>query len=312
MGFSNTYLKVESVTPEQAKEFLAVKYAHQRRARPHWVKHLAREMAEGRFMPSAEIHVMYVNGEPALINGQHTCMAIVEYGKPVRVTVRKTSTSEMGQIAMYYAFGHDNGVKRTFKDGLGAYNISEEIGLGSHYVELVSTALRHIRANFREDGRGRAGVSPMPLTEMVELLPAWSEYGKMFWDNTPAPAGELTRVKRSVGKRGALSVLLVTYRYQVSKAREFWSGIVSPGLTDNDPRWYARRVIEDAARAPGRAYTMSPAMLSRLLAKCWNNYTNGLTMGQSPRRSDIDENAKIVILGTPFNGKQPNPPWLPG
>ena len=52
--------------------------------------------------------------------GKYTCAAIVEYGKPVRLTVRNLLAQEHGQVAMMYAFGHDGWPeKRTFTDGLG-------------------------------------------------------------------------------------------------------------------------------------------------------------------------------------------------
>ena len=207
-------------------------YAHQRKRNQAWVKYLANEMSEGRFMQTAEIHIMYCNGDPVLVNGQHTCAAIVEYGKPVRLTVRKTSTREHGQVAMMYAFGHDNGRKRTFTDGLGAYNIGEELGLGSHQVQRMASALKFIRSGF---GTDRRYANPS-IVEVLDNMPDWVSFGRMFWNNTSAPAGELQRIRKGADKMAVLSIVLVTYRYQRSHANDFWTGILSPGIMDTDPR----------------------------------------------------------------------------
>ena len=59
----------------------------------------------------------------------NTCAAIIKYGKPVLVTLRKTLTSEAGQVAMTYAFGHDTYLRRTFNDAMGAYNLADATGL---------------------------------------------------------------------------------------------------------------------------------------------------------------------------------------
>ena len=309
MGYTSNSLQVETVTPDKASEFLNYNYAHQRKRNQAWVKYLANEMSEGRFMQTAEIHIMYCNGDPVLVNGQHTCAAIVEYGKPVRLTVRKTSTREPGQVAMMYAFGHDSGKKRTFTDGLGAYNIGEELGFGSHQVQRMAAALKFIRSGFGTDKR----YANPSIVEVLDNMPDWAPFGRMFWNNTSAPAGELQRIRKGAEKLAVLSLVLVTYRYQHSYANDFWTGILSPGIMDTDPRWYARRIIEDSIVKVNRQLDAGrkPEYVSRRIAKCWGAYVNGNRMGQIPRLNDITPNAAIVIAGTPYTGRQPAPPWWP-
>ncbi len=309
MGYTTQSIRVESVSPQEAERFLACKYVHQRKLSQPWAKFLANEMREGRFVQTAEIHIMYCNGEPHLVNGQHTCAAIIDYGKPVRVTVRKTSTGEPGQLALMYSFGHDNGRKRSFTDGLGAYNMGEQLGLGNYQTERVAAAMKFIRDGYGKPTRYQAA----PLTEIVDAMSDWAPYARMFWNNAMAPAGELQRIKTGIDKMSVLSVLLVTYRYKPLEAREFWVALISPGLDDADPRWYARRVVgESVQRANydiGQAKT--PEFVARRLAKCWGAFIGGKRMGQMPRVSDIDPKARIVIDGSPYNGRQPAPPWWP-
>lgn len=310
MGFTTNSLQIESVTPDKAREYLSYNYAHNRPLRQGWVKYLADEMREGRFMQTAEIHIVYCNGEPVLVNGQHTCNAIVLYGKSMRLTVRKTSTNEHGQVAMMYAFGHDNGRKRTFNDGLGAYNVGEELGIGPYQVDRLAAAVKFIRNGFGNPARGK----DVSLTEVVDVMQIWAPYARLFWSNTVVPSGELSRIRSAVDKQSVLSVLLVTYRYSANKARDFWSGILSPGLLDTDARWFARRVIEESILRSNR-YSLGSRdadVVARRLAKCWGSFVTGKRMAQIPRLSDIDPSAPIVIAGTPFTGRQPAPPWWPG
>lgn len=311
MGFTTNSLQIESVTPDKAREFLSYNYAHNRRLRQNWVKLLANEMREGRFMQTAEIHIMYCNGEPVLVNGQHTCNAIVMYGKPVRLTVRKTSTNEHGQVAMMYAFGHDNGRKRTFNDGLGAYNVDEEFGLGPQQTKNLAAALKFIRNGF--NSRNVSGKEDVSVVEILDAMPEWVPHAKLFWNHAFAPEGELSRVRKAIQKQSILSVLLVTYRYSLPEAKAFWSGILSPGLLDTDPRWYARRSISESIAKSNQIQFVErmPEVVARRIAKCWNSFVIGKRMAQIPRLRDIDQSAPIVITGTPYTGRQPAPPWWP-
>lgn len=306
MGFSTISLQVEAITPAKAQSLLECNYAHNRKRRENWVAFLANEMREGRFLSTAEIHIMYRNGEPVLVNGQHTCAAIVSYGKPVRVTVRKTSTTEAGQIAMTYAFGHDNGIRRTFTDGLGAYNLGEQLGLGPTRIQELSSALRHIRDGFYSKGGNRTVAAPLP--EIIERMETWAPFYRLFLSEITAESSNGS-FKNLCFKRGALSVILTTYRFDLDTARLFWRGVINPGgLMGDDPRYRARLVLEASLNEKGR-YS---AALSRALARCWRGYKNKETMRETPStRKGVNAAAPIVILGTPFKGTQPPPPWWP-
>ncbi len=303
----NNSIAVEKIDPERAREFLQHNYKYNRPLRKQWVDFLCNEMNEGRFVSTAEIHLVYCNGVYEMVNGQHTSAAIIKHGKPVTLTLRRTIVNDINQIAMLYAFGHDNGIKRNFNDQLGAYNISESIGLGPTRTQELSTALRHIRAGFFDDSRGRSRSVPAPaLPELLIHIEEWAPFARMFLTEIQAKDGA---IKNSVAKRGAFAVVLVTYRYQLSMARTFWRGVLAPDDQKyNDPRSVARRVLEDSKSNPG-SKPVSPALLSRQLSRCWRGFWNQEIMGQKPKL--IDENAPMAIVGTPFTGKQPEPPWWP-
>jgi hypothetical protein len=297
MDFATNSLCVESVTPEKAAEYLNYNYAHNRKLRKHHVAFLANEMRCGRFMPTAEIHLMFRNGDPVLVNGQHTCAAIVQHGKPVTVTVRKTLVREAGQIALTYAFGHDTGLRRTFNDAMGAYSIAEATGLTQRQVEALSSAIRHIKSSFSKARSGEGNIKQSPA-DIVEYIYAWANEAKVLFTVTDYCDKDITRLLK---KTGALAVAILTIRYQPEKALEFWRGVAMPdGVLWADPRMTARRALEDSK---GKAGTkgITPGKLSRQLARAWNAYCKGEELKQIKVN---DEYASMVLLGTPYNGRQ--------
>lgn len=294
MGFSTNSLQVESVTPEKAAEFLKANYASNRKLRPSWVSYLVREMSEGRFMSTAEVHIMYRNGEPTMVNGQHTCSAIVAYGKPVRVTVRKTHTNEPGQIAMAYAFGHDNGVRRTFTDGMNAYKLSEQTGLFPQQINKMVGALRYIKTGFRRGsitGGGSMKVSPADMVEyVIGLAPLVHKF-----DLAISPCEKPTRQK--LYSVTSMSIALVTFYYKPIQAVNFWQQIAIPDkLAWSDSRVTARRYI-DSSRLKGH---VAEAELARKIARCWKAYL----LEQPLQMAKVDHASIMAIEGTPFTGRQ--------
>ncbi len=304
MGLSTNSIQLETITPEKAADFLKVNYAHNRRVRHAWVDYLVREMKEGRFMSTAEIHIMYRNGEPTMINGQHTCLAIIKYGKPVRVTLRKTTTQEPGQIAMAYAFGHDNGVRRTFSDGMNAYGLSEQTGLSTESLDKLVKAITFIKRNFsvtQMTGGNTVRQSPADHVKYVLFLaPVMTMFNLHVM-----PCEKM--LLRKLRRQSSLSVALVTFLYQPGKAIEFWSQIANPNqLAWNDPRVTARKYIEVMYQRGTNAKGIENK-LPRQIARCWGAFMAGQALQQV---GSIVEDSAIQIAGTPYTGKQTKG-WLP-
>lgn len=299
MDFATNSLRIEQVTPEKATEYLRCNYIHNRPLRKNHVAYLANEMRCGRFMPTAEIHLMFRNGEPVLVNGQHTCGAIVEYGKPVSVTVRRTITRDPGEIALTYAFGHDTGLRRTFTDAMGAYNLAEATGLGRRQVDYLATALRHIKLGFTVEHSGNNRPLKQSPADLVDDIYAWAPEAKMLFS---AIAYCDKSVSRLIQKRGSLSVAILTMHYQPDKALDFWKSVTQPdGLAWTDPRMTARRYLE-SSKSKASTHGVTPGRLSRQMAGCWNAFYRG----ESKSRVEVnDELSLLVLLGTPYNGKQP-------
>ena len=291
-------IDVVMLSPGQAGEFLRYRYMHDRPLRQWYVDALVKEMREGRFQFTAEVHIAYVNGQPNMINGKHTCNAIVKFGKPVRVTLRKTYTSEPGQIAALYALGHDNQLRRLFSDQMGAYGLGEETGLTRNQLDALASALRAMRYGFRIDHQGRNEASSIAPVDMMKIVREWAVYMRDF-DKIimPCPPALL----RTVHSKSVLAIGLITVRYQRRKAQEFWSAIARPDeLKYVDPRAQARQVID---RVPNlRRANIEIGRVPGKIARCWNAFMSGRTLEVV---QPFPDGAPMVIEGTPWNGKQP-------
>ena len=73
------------VTPEMAQEWLDHQ-AVNRRVRTRIVKQMARDMAAGIWRSSTN-EALAFNPERKMIDGQHRCLAVILYGKPVEMAV---------------------------------------------------------------------------------------------------------------------------------------------------------------------------------------------------------------------------------
>lgn len=309
MGYSTQSIAVESVTPEKAAQFLSMNYRLNRPPRAYYVEFLAAEMAAGRFLSTAEIHVVYCNGEGNMVNGQHTCLAIMKFGKPVRVTVRKTITNEPGQVAMTYALGHDNGLRRSVADGIRSHGFEEQAGMTRAQTDALGTAIRFMRLGFggKPTQNNKLLSQMISLSDLVEIMYDWAPYAKRyFW-----VIGERNSdFYRLAFKSGALSVALATTRYAPVEAARFWGDMAVPeNLGWNHPVLVARRTLEASKSQRGARLNVTPAELARQMARCWKAYLENEEMKQAPKV--MDAKANIRILRTPWTGRQPAAPWMP-
>ena len=298
-------IEVRFVSPEEAAEFLKRNFAYQRFLRKHFVKSLVGEMESGRLLSTAEIHVVHYDGKPVMVNGQHTCNAIIKYGKAVEVTVRHTDVDSDEEIALVYAYGHDNGLKRSHADALSAFNLSGRFGISKSQTRALSSAMRHIYVGFDWDKRDGGVIAPTPVTEIEDQMQHWVDAMRAF-DALPAPQ---SRVHKTTYQRSIYAVALVTMRFAPEQAAEFWTGVFNPtGLVWEDPRAVCNRMLEKLISTPG-GKTADIFVKSRMVAACWNAYWNEATMRKAPSISQDAWHAPIKLLGTPYNGKQKAPWW---
>lgn len=303
MEMAMNSIGIESMTPERAADILRYNYRHNRPIRKNHVQYLLNEMKCGRFLSTAEVHVAFDRGVPNLINGQHTLSAIVLFGKPVKVTLRKSIVTENGQLAMTYAFGHDTGLRRTFTDAMGAYDVASAVGLQPTHVNALASTLRFIKRGFSHSGNASTLKVAQSPADIVEDIYNWAGELRIYIKTI---SGLQSKANPWFWRQSTLSVALITLRYQPSKAIDFWAGVARPdNLAYKDVRAGLRRMLENTASHSGASSRSTASdLLARKCARWWGAFYAGENL-EFARVATGLEAAPIIIAGTPYNGNQP-------
>lgn len=176
---------IEIITPELAAAYLAT-FGGNRKRRPFWVSDLSEMMRNGTFMLTHQGLAFNTSGQ--LFDGQHRCLAIIEYGEPVRMMVTRGVNEEAWKTI-------DIGVKRSMADITGIdKRFSEPMRLAAvllrgsskgrtpHANEVIALyesplgdAMRHILSECPTTIRYYSS-SPMKLAAAVWTVKSRSQY----------------------------------------------------------------------------------------------------------------------------------------
>lgn len=290
---------LEAITPEKAQELLKCNYGRNRKYRPAHMRYLANEMRNGRFLPTATVHTISINGQPTLINGQHTLRAIIEYGRPVTVTYIRSVTDNPGDLALYFSVGHDVGLGRTLADATNAYDITGETGLRPSYVTKLASALRFVAYGFQPKAGGT--YVKWAVIDLVEKCLVWQNE---MLDMLSAIRGGDTHVSSLLLKQAILSVGLMTLYYDHDRAFGFWQAVAKPDeLSTAHPAYRFRvKAMESTFKYGLVAEPIPSPKLARYAAKAWNNFIDGKDGNLVVRNDSI--RSPIVIKNTKFDGNQ--------
>lgn len=118
---------IETITPERADQFLQT-FEGNRQRRPSWVKDLAQMMRSGNFKLTHQGLAFNTAGQ--LFDGQHRCLAIIEYSQPVKMMVTRGVDEDAWKAI-------DIGVKRS---------VSDVTGIDKRFAEPMRLAARIIGA----------------------------------------------------------------------------------------------------------------------------------------------------------------------
>lgn len=295
-------LSIETITPEQASEWLVGNGSN----RPHRIDHvhyLADEMREGRFANTAEIHLFDDGSCNQVANGQHTMMAIVEYGKPVQVTVRRSSGTP-DECKMVRAVGHDKGKTRTVHDSLVFYDVASSCNIGKGFLNKIGTAIRFAKSNFGDRTTSYGRVSDLYI---VQTIPLWEDEFTLLRDATMPCSHEM---HNSLTRSDALALALLTFHYQPEKAKLFWGGVASGvNLDEGDPRLKTIQYMMQSKYGRTRARLEKPSVTTRKIIHTWNKFFNDEQMLRNINTGGIDWRAPVCIYGTHYTGKQPASMW---
>lgn len=301
---------VETITPDMAAKWLGQNYRHQRPLKASWVDHLAEEMEEGRFQPTALIHfAVNQDGTTDLLNGQHTLHAIVKSGKNIVATVLRSNEVTDQQVLNMYATGHDLQRRRSFKDSAIAWGVPDQMGLSPSDVEQIYRAIQFGRRNFGTLSIRQ--IKHLSVPTLIEWVKRWEPEAKQINATMQGTAaGKLVRIA------AVYPVALVTFYYQPETARSFWpAAMTCDGVSRGDPRYTLYQYLSNLPTAqPGSPSDKNvgkrdaSSIMTRKVMHAWNAFSEGRSLLLV--RTYIDRvYDPPIIVGTQFNGQQSPEFW---
>jgi len=278
-----------------------MQYEHQRNIRQGWIDYLTEEIRRGNFTQGTTITFAYINGRPALIDGQHRLWAVVNAGVAQSFIVSDVIARDSNHLAWLYA-NMDIGLRRTANDLYQALDLPIELGMTQTQIESMSAAILFMKAGLtRQDNKGMR----LHRDDLLAGIRLYAPYGRQFFDLL----GSNKDMRRPCKRAATLSIALLTLRfslpYALSKAGpspiEFWRGVIEDdAIKASDPRKFANRHLITNMMLSGRrsgATVTTPARSARILTGCFNAYVAHRELAQTPKV--FDEMAPVVIYGVP-------------
>jgi len=252
---------------------------------------LATAMEHGTFLPNTQLAFGYLDGRFYLVNGQHRLNAVelARQVQPFRIEVYPCD-DRADLDALYCRFDQPGGTRSLTQ-------VSRSLGLHDEHDGGLTpaTAALLLRSTplLMVDLRRIAPAVRPPITRDLdakkEFALRWKPWAIEYQACLNKGIGNRTgRFRRA----GVFAVALVTLRYQLDRAKPFWSEAVrNSGLMTGDPRHALHSHFLSSKRATGE-YDLAEAA-----CQAWNAWfrkkelTHCRCMG-SPLR----------IVGTPFAG----------
>jgi hypothetical protein len=170
-----------------------------------------------------------------LINGQHRVTVISEHSSAVPIKVIIAPVKDEEEAAKMYTYFDDPAESRTDIEVLDARGVTHELQLPREVVRAVYGALSFLRNDLEPAYyQAQAGEIARDRDGRMHDMSEWANEARVFWQDISI-ADRWT--KRRLLRPGITALALFTYRYQPSRAHDFWSGIArQDGLASGDPR----------------------------------------------------------------------------
>jgi len=287
--------RIVTVTPAMAEEWLSHNLWNRQRKRAEWqVDRLAIEMEKGRFTPGTQIHFGVLNGDPKLVNGQHTLGAIVKYGAPIQLSVLYTDVADEKELGALYG-RHDRHRGRTPHDAFLAAGLSHELNLSEQEVNSFGSGLKFVLMDFRRPSVNLDVEISASVDRLADEMRQWQPAAGMYFE----AVREARHGMRGTYRRApVVAVGLVTFQHQPSLATEFWAGAAGDdALGRNDPRRALNSFLATSTSGHG-----DPINYMRAVANAWNKFYDRDDL-QFLRPGDQGRMG-ITIKGTPYKSKK--------
>lgn len=287
-----TKSEIVTVTPEVAAHWLEqYNYSRQRHIRERHVQNIAKAIVDGDFEITT-LQFRHVDGERVmLVDGQHRLHAILLSGKPLELNVLHRGVESDEQVGR--AYQHlDVGLYRHVAERLAASNLDVNLGLTMRQINKLGAAVPILNDGFQlaaPQFRSRnieeriAGIQRWAgeMREVVSLVSA--EHPQPMW--------------RKFEVATVLSFVLVTFRHQPEKAREFWGDILNARNLENEPKLRAYEFLFST-----NYRRMSANEVARKLATAWNAFMQEQALEDLTVRA-YNRQRPVKIVGTPYNGR---------
>ena len=268
--------EVKLVTLAMAKRFLDLgEYDLQRVVATAHVEELTSEMNAERFEAGTAIWIAHITDTDrfVLVNGRHTCTAIIASGKPQTLTIITTRIKSIEEAGRIYSRLDINKMRRPF-DRIKALKIPAVVGLNVAETNGLIAAIKLLLANFENMPGTKATNVDRSIYKSAErwaeAIEEWKKPIKLYFDALEYCDSALHR--RRFLRSSTMAVALATLRDQPKKAWEFWASAAA----DDELR----------ARSPGRKLnnwliankggpTSVAVRQARYVAACWNAYYDG-------------------------------------
>ena len=261
------------VSPAVALELVSkFNYAHQRPCSKKHVMGLAEAMKRQEFRPYTEICFAVLDGQPILINGQHTLNALGLSRDPLWLSFKFYLTKNAKEIESLYST-MDVGRTRSARDAMGG--IGEELNLATTERDRLGVAAVFIHNGFQFVGGNITAAKAYESKNFElrkELMRQWRDEAATYF--SCINAANVPRANKEFFLRGSVVAIgLCTVRSNPKKAIEFWStAVLDDGLRMGDPRktlfnWLRANPVGSALHKQHRAATL-----------CWNAWCEGRSL----------------------------------
>ncbi|WP_288082878.1 hypothetical protein [Pseudomonas sp.] len=248
-------------------------------------------MREGGWEPHVSTIVLceLPDGSLVLINGQHRCLAIVEFDAPVLTKIDIIPARDDEHVRSLYAKYDSKGSVRTEGELVKASGIAEALDLKTKTAEMLLKAVPIIMNGMEPETRG-AGKEHLGQFEFrLQHATAWEREAREF--DAIADLAD-AHIKRRLLRAGTMAVALFTLKHQREKAVMFWKGVAeNDGLRKTDPR---SRLISDFSTRTLNQGSARQAIQQSALA--WNAFYEGREL----KIIKCIEGAEIIVAGTPM------------
>lgn len=249
---------------------------------------LGEMMRRGKWRPKDVLHFgVLPDGRAVLLNGHHRLTAQRDTGCTIEWMVVVHMCASMEDVErLYWSFDTSTRL-RTNQTILAGINFAEKLGTSKAVAEAMFRAAPYISAglDFSREGQSNLDkITDRRLEVAMQFAPEAALYDAAIANATPKMKNRLLTI-------GAISVAVVSLKYQRDRAIPFWKGVAdNDGLQRLDPRHTYHTFLMERVPKKGMAVWTANAA-----ATAWHYWFHGKPLA-SIRQQD---KPRVSVAGAP-------------